>query len=218
MTAFVTRYRTPLLIGAGAVVIILAALLAWIVPEGHKLSSLNAKEQSLGVQEQELQAEIVTLQHDQHQQVANCSTLGTLLAAVPASLDEGAFVRDVGALAQASGDPSIPSLTWGASTPGNVASVAVTLTLQGSFGQVMSFVQGLDGSRPQFHRLFAVSSFTIGTPGSGGTGAAGSGSPVLVGTSLEASTAPGYQVTLVGRIFYAPGQQDACAGLKAAAG
>ncbi len=217
MTAFLSRFRTPLLVGVGALVLVLAVLVAWIFPEGRKLSGLNAQKQTLAIQEQTLQTDIVTLQHDQHQQVANCSTLGTLLREVPPALDESQFVLDVGTLARASGALSIPSLAWGASTPGSgVDSVAVTLTLQGTFGQVMSFVRGLDGSN--FNRLFTVTSFTVGAAGSTGGGAGGSSNPVVVGTSLQSPSAPGYQVTLVGQIFYSPSQHDACAGLKAAAG
>lgn len=130
----------------------------------------------------------------------------------------------MGALAQASGAPSIPSLTWGASTAGSpVDSVAVTLTLQGTFGQVMQFVKGLDGAG--FPRLFTVDSFSVGaagsagsTPSSGSSGAASA--PVVVGTSLQAASTPGYQVSLAGQIYYKPArvsQADVCAGLQGAA-
>lgn len=217
--AAVKVFRTPILIGAGAVVIALVVLVALVVPEGHKLSALNSQKQTLLLQEQTLQAEIVTLQHDQNQKVTNCGTFGTLQQEIPAALDESQFVLDVGQLAQQSGAPSIPSLTWGASTPGAaVDSVAVTLTLQGSFGQVMTFVKGLDGSA--FHRLFTISTFTVsaaGSPGSSGSGS-GAATPVVIGTSLQSPSAGGYAVSLQGSIYYAPSVHgDPCAAVKGTA-
>ncbi|MDA8073203.1 MAG: hypothetical protein M0Z82_16800 [Actinomycetota bacterium] len=213
-------YRTPIAVAGATVVVVLALMLAFVLPEGHKLSALDAQRQTLALQERVLQADIVALQHDKAQQVSNCGTLGHVLQEVPPALDEGQFVLDVGALAQHSGAPSIPSLTWGASTSGaGVDSVAVTLTLAGTFGQVMSFVRGLDGA--SFPRLFTVSTFTVGAAGSvPGSGAGSSGAltnPVVVGKSLPSPSAPGYQVSLAGHIYYAPTLHDVCAGLKTAA-
>ena len=210
------QYRTPLLVGVGALVVAVAVLVAWIIPEGHKLSTLNGQKQLLGTQEQALQTEIVTLQHDENQKVANCATLTDLLQEIPSTLDEGQFVLAVGALAQASGAPSIPSLAWGASTTGSgVNAVGVTLTLSGTFGQVMNFVKGIDGST--FSRLFTVSSFSVSPAGSstsgGGGGASGSGPPVIVGQSLQNGGAGGYQVALQGSIYYSPSESNACAGI-----
>lgn len=212
-------YRTPIILAVGAVVVVLALLLAFVLPEGHKLSVVDAEQQTLTIQEQTLQADIVALQHDKAQQLSNCATLGRALGEVPPALDEGQFVLDVGALAQQSGAPSIPSLTWGASTSGaGVDSVAVTLTLAGTFGQVMSFVKGLDGA--SFPRLFTVSTFTVGSAGGGSGGSGSSGStanPVVVGTSLPSPFSPGYQVSLAGHIYYAPTLHDVCSAAHPAA-
>jgi Tfp pilus assembly protein PilO len=207
-------YRVPIALGAAALVAAVVILLAWVVPQGHTLSSLDSQKQALAAQEQQLQADIVALQHDQDQKVTNCGTLQPLLAEVPPTLDESQFVLDVGALAQAAGAPSIPSLTWGASTPGpGIDSVQVSLTLQGTFGQVMAFVHGLDGSG--FPRLFTVSNFSIGAAGAGSGSSASASSPVVVGTSLQSPSAPGYQVSLSGQIYYSPTQHDVCASLQA---
>lgn len=221
-------FRVPIAVAVAGVVVVLVAVFAFIVPEGHKLATLDAQKQNLAIQEQALQTEIVALQHDRDQQVANCGTLDTVLQEVPDALDEGQFVLDVGALAQASGAPSIPSLTWGASTAGSpVASVSVTLTLQGTFGQVMQFVRGLDGAG--FPRLFTVDDFTVGAAGAPGASGspniqtASSGTtanPVVVGTSLQAADAPGYQVSLTGQIYYTPAKASeaaVCTGLRSPA-
>lgn len=212
-----TQYRKPLLLAVGAVVATVVLVAAWIMPEGHKLSALDGQKQVLSSQEQALQTDIVTLQHDENQKVTNCKTLTDLLQEVPPALDEGQFVLAVGALAQASGAPSIPSLAWGASTTGSgVDAVGVTLTLDGTFGQVMTFVKGLDGST--FPRLFTVSTFRVQPAGASGTGGAtsSSGPPVIVGQSLQAPGTAGYQVSLQGSIYYSPSQADACTGIAAA--
>lgn len=212
MIQHLARYRMPALIGGAALVVVLVVLLAWVLPEGHRLSGLDTQKQTLALQEQTLQSDIVGLQHDQTQQVANCKTLDAMLQEVPPALDQSQFVAAFSKLAQRSG-AATPSLTWGASTTGaaGVDSVAVTLTLQGTFGQVMSFVQGLDGSA--FTRLFTVGSFSVGAAGTGaGTGSSGSGGqPVVIGTSLQSASAPSYQVSLAGHIYYAPSQHNACA-------
>ena len=61
----------------------------------------------------------------------------------------------------------------GASTPAGVTAVPTTLTVQGDFGQIMSFVNGLDS----FPRLFVIQKFVLGlrtgrTASSGSTVAA----------------------------------------------
>lgn len=199
--ASLSRFRVPIIVGAAALVAVVVVLLAWITPEGHKLSSLDQQKQLLAAQQQSLQATIVTLQHDQDQKLTNCTTLDTLVQEVPASLDESQFVLDVGSLATTSG-ASTPSITWGAATSGGgIDSIGVTVAVAGTFGQVMSFVQGLDGSA--FHRLFTVSSFSVGAPGSSANGQSSSGNPVVIGSSLQAAGATSYQVSLSGAIYYA---------------
>lgn len=212
--ASLMRFRTPFIIGVAAVVVAVVVLLAWISPEGHKLSTLDSQKQLLSTQEESLQAEIVTLQHDEDQKVTNCGTLDTLLKEVPPTLDEAQFVLDVGQLASSSG-ASTPSITWGAATAGTgVDTVGVTVTVAGAFGQVMNFVQGIDGSA--FARLFTVSTFTVGAPGSNGGGGGGSSSnPVVVGTSLQSPSTANYQVSLSGDIYYSPTQTPTtCSSLQ----
>ncbi len=148
LRAHLHPYRHVLLVTLVAVVVLVAALLAWVLPEGRHAAQLQATRQELSAQEQALQAELLALEHDQHQQVLNCQSYSRFVAEIPPALDESQFVLDVGALASASGAPSIPSLTWGsASTQDGLQTVQVTLTLVGTFGQVMNFVKGLD-ARP----------------------------------------------------------------------
>jgi len=207
-------YQRPLVVGVVAVVVIVVALLAWVLPERHREAQLSATRQELSSQEQALQAELLALEHDQHQQVANCRSYSRFVAEIPPALDESQFVLDVGALASASGAPSIPRLTWGAaSTQGGLQAVQVTLTLEGTFGQVMAFVKGLDGSA--FPRLFTISSFSVSLAGQNGGSSTGSSAgseagAVVVGTSLAPASASGYQVTVAGQIYDDPGEHDPC--------
>ncbi|MCK4176541.1 type 4a pilus biogenesis protein PilO [Aciditerrimonas ferrireducens] len=222
LRAHLHPYRHVLLVTLVAVVVLVAALLAWVLPEGRHAAQLQATRQELSAQEQALQAELLALEHDQHQQVLNCQSYSRFVAEIPPALDESQFVLDVGALASASGAPSIPSLTWGsASTQDGLQTVQVTLTLVGTFGQVMNFVKGLDGSA--FPRLFTVSSFAVNLAGQGqGTPSSSSGGSsagaVVVGTSLAPASSPGYEVKVTGQIYDDPGEQDPCSASTTASG
>ncbi len=63
------------------------------------------------------------------------------------------------ALAVASGDPNTPSISVTQATggaKGGVTPVTVAMTLEGTYGQMTSFLQGLD----TFPRLFTVTSIS----------------------------------------------------------
>jgi Tfp pilus assembly protein PilO len=191
-----TRYRIPLLTAVGALVVVIIVLVAWISPEGSKLSSLHAQQAQLVTQQSHLQAELSTLQREKAQVASNCQALTTDLTEIPGTPTVDAFFHQVTALAVAAGDPNTPSISVTQSAAGSagVKSVAVTLTLQGTYGQMSAFVHGLDS----FPRLFTVTSFTV----TGGPVAAG-GAPVNPGTG-------GYDLNLVGSIFYSTGQTNVC--------
>ncbi len=204
-----------------AVVVLVVALLAWVLPEGRRVTSLDQEKQTLTTQEQALEDELIALEHDQRRQALNCRDYAQFESEIPPSLDESQFVLDVGSLARAAGDPSIPSLTWGASSEvDGLQAVQVTLTLEGTFGQVTSFVKGLDGS--SFPRLFVVSSFSVGLAGQQGgsqlpaSSSNGSSSgAVVVGPSLAPSSLPGYEVKISGDIYDDPAETDPCSGVAA---
>jgi Tfp pilus assembly protein PilO len=76
--------------------------------------------------------------------------------------------------------------------------VTVDFTLTGTYGQMSTFLQGLDS----FPRLFTISSITI------------SGGPVAIGGSVPAGAAPNYNLVLKGSVYYSTGEQSACASSK----
>jgi Tfp pilus assembly protein PilO len=197
------RFRNPILIGVGTLVAVLALFVGFISPEGGKLSSLHAQQAQLQSQQTRLQAEITTLKHEKARMAANCQTLTTDIARIPGTPDVDSFLQQVTALAVASGDPNTPSISVtqapGAGGAGGVTPVAVSFTLTGTYGQMSSFVKGLDG----FPRLFTVSNISI----TGGPSAEGGG-------GIDPGT-PGYTLTLTGSIYYSVGRQDVCSGTQA---
>jgi Tfp pilus assembly protein PilO len=198
-----SRYRIPLLTAVGALVVVIVVLVAWISPEGTKLSSLRAQQTQLLTQQSHLQAELATLQREKTQVASNCQALTTDLTKIPGVPTVDDFFHQVTALAVAAGDPNTPSISVTQSAAGSsgVRPVAVDLQLQGTYGQMSAFVHGLDS----FPRLFTVTSFTV----AGGPLAAG-GAPINPGTA-------GYNLNLVGNIFYSTGQTNVCVNATTAA-
>jgi Tfp pilus assembly protein PilO len=78
--------------------------------------------------------------------------------------------------------------------------VAVTFTLQGTYGQMSAFLKGLD----TFPRLFTVTAITI------------NGGPVATGGAAINPATAGYTLDLTGNIYYSTGQQNVCAATTAA--
>ena len=205
-----TRYRIPLLTGLGALVLAIVVFMAWISPEGSKLSSLHGQQTQLTSQQMHLQTELSTLRRDKAHLAANCAELTNDLTKIPGTPTVDDFFHQVTALAVAAGDPNTPtiSVTQAASGPtptpaaagatagsaGAVKAVTVNMTLSGTYGQMSAFLQGLD----RFPRLFTVSTIAV------------SGGPVALGGAAVAPTTSGYNLTLGGSVFYSTGQSNVC--------
>ena len=130
--------------------------------------------------------------------MTDCQELTTNLTEIPNAPDVDSFLSQVTDLAVSSGDPSTPTISVTQSAgaaAGGVSAVSVALTLSGTYGQMMSFLQGLDS----FPRLFTVTTIAVN-----------GGSVVSGGQAVAPSTA-GYSLTLSGDIFYSSGQQNVCA-------
>jgi Tfp pilus assembly protein PilO len=199
-----TRYRIPIMTGVGALVLVLIVFVAWISPEGSKLSGLHAQQAQLESQQLHLQTELTTLKAAKAHLVSNCQALSKDLGEIPGTPSVDSFFNQVTALAVASGDPNTPSIsvTQATAAPkGGAAPVAVTFTLQGTYGQMSRFLQGLD----TFPRLFTVTAITI----SGGAVATG-------GAAINPATT-GYTLNLTGNIYYSSGQQNVCAAATTSA-
>jgi len=201
----IRRFRNPILIGVGTFVAAIVIFMAFISPEGNKLSSLHAQQGQLQSQQTRLASQIALLKREKAQMASNCQKLTTDIAKIPGTPDVDSFLRQVTALAVSSGDPNTPSISVTQAPNGGgagVSAVVVTFTLSGTYGQMTSFLHGLDA----FPRLFTVSTITI----TGGAAASG-------GTPVDPSTA-GYTLSLAGDIYYSIGRQDVCSGVAASSG
>ena len=192
-----TRYRIPILTGVGALIVVIIVFVAWISPEGSKLSSLHAKETQLQQQQSHLQIELFTLRRDKAHMASNCAALTKDLTEIPGTPTVDDFFHQVTNLAVASGDPNTPSIsvTQSQASAAGVKVVTVALSLSGSYGQMTSFLHGLNG----FPRLFTINSITI------------NGGNVAVGGSPPPANTGGYTLSMQGSIYYAAGQSNVCA-------
>jgi Tfp pilus assembly protein PilO len=196
----VKRFRIPLFIGAGALVVAVILYMALVAPQGKKLSDLHASEARLQSQQAQLQSEIATLKADKAHMGSNCALLAKALQEIPGTPDVSGFLQQVTNLAVHTGNPNTPTISvlqapsGGGGAAGGARPVQVSLTLQGDYGQMIAFIKGLDS----FPRLFTVTAINV----TGGPIAAGGGQP-------DPSTG-GYSLSLTGAIFYSLGQQNAC--------
>jgi Tfp pilus assembly protein PilO len=126
-------------------------------------------------------------------------SLGVMLNAIPADSAEAAFLRSIDALRLSSG------ADWQSITPatpvstGNLMTVSVGITVQGTEDQLARYVSGLSDLR----RVFVTDNVTITAPGhaQGGMFAAGS-----------------LQLQVTGRVFSQPVAGSATTGATGAAG
>jgi Tfp pilus assembly protein PilO len=198
------QYRIPLFTVVGALIVVVVVYLAWLSPEGSKLSTLQAKQTQLQTQQTGLQAEISTLEHEKSELPTTCAALTNDVTEVPGAPDVDSFLQQVTQLAVQSGDPNTPSISVTQATGSTQAvsgatPVAVDFSLAGTYGQMSAFLQGLYS----FPRLFTISSVTIG----GGTNAVAASAAPAAGTM-------GYTLSLTGNIYYSTGQADACTASK----
>jgi Tfp pilus assembly protein PilO len=181
-----TRYRTAILIGVGALVVAAVLFVGVVSPQGKKASNLNAKVAQLTSQQSQLQSELVTLREENAHFVPTCATLSKELVLIPQSTAVSNFLRQVTNLARQSGDPNTPSysLPQAGTAKGGVASIEFEITLTGTYRQMTAFIQGLT----TLPRLFTVSNVNV----SGGSGSSQ------------------YTLAVTGDIYYSSGQKNVC--------
>lgn len=195
-----TRFRIPGAIAVGALVLVAVVYVALISPQAKKLSSLDAQKTELNAQLTGLQTQISTLRREKAQFVPNCEALGKELTEIPSTTDASTFLQQVTNLAKESGDPNTPSfsLPQAGTSKNAVTAIQFTMTLAGNYGQMTSFIQGLN-SLP---RLFTVASISI------------TGGPVVTGAGqVPASGSGSYSLSLTGNIYYAASQQNVCGSI-----
>jgi Tfp pilus assembly protein PilO len=194
------RYLWPIAVGGGVLIVALIAIAGWILPEGHKVSNENAQKVTLLAQETSLQTEINALRQEQAQEPKNCSTLRQDRDLVPGTPTVDLFLHQISQLANSSGTQTPNISITDSGTPGSGPSapgaqtVGISLTVAGSYQQVLSFIEGLNNAKA-LARLFPVSSLTL----SGGS--ASGGAP---------TTQQSYSLQLQGNIYYNTTAQDVC--------
>jgi len=239
----IREYRMPLLIAGGALVV---AILLWVVliaPQNAKLASLEVQTQELQVQEATLQARLTSLQSEGQKLSSNCADLEKITTEIPSvqsptdlDAEESSFESQFNDLAASSGvslaqfsgfaPAAAARPATGAPSTAGVTAVPTTLTVQGNYGQMTAFVNGLDS----FPRLFVIQKFILafgpaatGPSGNASSGAAGNapaaGQPALwVGGQQTAASSGPYNLQIVGSIYYTstPNALATCTKAKAA--
>jgi Tfp pilus assembly protein PilO len=251
----VREYRIPLLIGAGALVVAIIIWAAFISPQNAKLSSLQTQETQLQGQQTALTAKIAALKQEKQQLSSSCAEVQKIATEIPSvaspadlAAEESSFENQFNTLATASGvnltqfsgfgtattagssssgssSSSSSSGSSAATIPG-VTPVPTTLTVNGNYGQMMAFVNGLES----FPRLFVIQTFNLaissGASGAGGSpstsGSAGSGGsgpsavPLWTGGQATSPSAPNYALSITGSIYYTSSANALAACTKAA--
>jgi len=224
MDSAIRRYRYPLIAVAVVLVVLLIDWLAWLSPEGSKLSSLQATESQLTSEKQSLNDQVQTLLAEKRQLPRNCSALTKDLTEIPASASIASFYSQVTNLASSAGvsTPSItiasgttasgtspasgsePSSGSSSPTPGvppGLSTIGITLSVTGGYGQVSSFIHGLDG----FPRLYTISTLDV------------TGGPIVTGGQAVPSGGATYSVDLTGTIYYDTAEHGLAALCRSAA-
>ena len=252
----VREYRLPLLMGVGAFVVALLLWALLVSPENSKLSNLQAQETQLQSQQTQLQAKLSALQTEKQNLTGSCADLEKIATQIPSvqnptdvDAEESTFESQFNGLAGASGvtlsqfsgfapastttPASTSSSTAGSATgsaagsTGDVTAVPTTLTVTGTYGQMMAFVNGLDS----FPRLFVIQKFVLAygtaastTSGSGnsvGTSSSANATPnspaLWVGGTPTSSSAGPYSLSITGSIYYTSTPNALAACTKATA-
>jgi Tfp pilus assembly protein PilO len=242
----VREYRTPLIIGAGALVV---AIILWAVlvsPQASKLSSLHSKEAQLQGQESALQVKLASLKSEKQSLTKSCADLEKIATQIPSvesptdiDAEESSFESQFNGLAASSGvslsqfsgfapassTAAVPTPTSGSTAtqaPAGVVAVPTTLAVTGSYGQMTSFIKGLDS----FPRLFIIQTFNLSYgaeaastsatsadgASSGSSAVASATTPLWVGGSSSAPSSGPYSLSIQGSIYYTttPNALSAC--------
>ncbi|HWE69482.1 MAG TPA: hypothetical protein VG205_03920 [Acidimicrobiales bacterium] len=228
----VKEYQKPIMVGVLGVVVAILLYALLIAPQTSKLSSLNAQKSTLQTQETQLQTRLTTLQAEKQALPTKCASLQKITLQIPSvqnpgdlAAEQASFYNQLTALVGSSGT-SIPSFAWTGNSPTGAAATTATTTpaagstpatsgvvpvpvkmhITGNYGQMSSFIAGLDS----FPRLFVIQSFTLAigpgsaaSTGSTGASATAANAPALwVGGSTPSGSAGPYGLDLTGSIYY----------------
>jgi len=242
----------PLIIVGGALFVLLILWLALVSPQNSKLSALQAQSTTLQGQETALNARLTALRSEGQKLSSNCVDLQKITTQIPSvqsptdiDAEESSFESQFNALAgsagvslaqfggftPASSGTTAATPTTGSASATGVTAVPTTLSVQGNYSQITSFINGLDS----FPRLFVIQKFTLAfgaastaaSTSQGSTGSSStpgsqtanvSGSPLWTGGQTTAPTAGPYSLQITGSIYYTSTASalDACTKAKAA--
>ncbi len=208
------RYKFPMIAGGVVILIGIIVYFAWIGPEDTHLSALDKTKAGLVARERVLEADIASLRLMSRNFNVNCSKLGTRIAQLPPSADEGQFLSQVDTVAGVSGSTvtgysfSLPTISTSPFTSGSAApkaflpSVTVTLDLSGSYSQLTAFLLKLDS----LSRLYTVTAYNLSIPATSG---------VTASSGVLPSAGTTYTLELTGSIYYNPNEKDVCSSSAA---
>jgi Tfp pilus assembly protein PilO len=251
----VRAYRMPLLFAGGALVVALILWVALISPQNSKLASLQAQGVALQSQESSIQARLEALRTEGMKLSSNCADLQKISTQIPSvqtptdiDAQESSFESQFNVLAASSGVTlaqfsgfapatataagAVAATPAAAGSTAGVTAVPTTLTVQGNYGQMTSFINGLDS----FPRLFVIQKFLLayGVASAGSTSGASSGgssssapasgttsvggSPLWVGGKATSPSSGPYNLNITGSIYYTstPNALAACSKATAA--
>lgn len=162
--------RKPLVIVsiAGTLVLLVVWWFAWMQPESHKLSGIQAQEQQDLQQVASLRGQLATLRAEQTVVRSDSPFLGMFAAAIPSAPQQPALVVELYHLANRTG-VKMQSVTDNTVTPGSgYSTIPVSISISGGHNGVESFVAGLY----KLPRLVTIQS--LGLSGTGDVNASGS--------------------------------------------
>jgi Tfp pilus assembly protein PilO len=143
-TAVTLRQPKTMLAVAAALVVVLAWLLAFFVPQGHKLSSLQAQEQSLQSQVDAGNARVNQLRVESQHSAQIAAMVKKLEGYAPATSDIS-YIALLSNTAKATG-MTVTSIGPGVAAPvqgSSYQSIPVSASVQGTYDSLLSFIHAV---------------------------------------------------------------------------
>jgi len=159
------RQRKVLIAAVVGLVVLLIWFVGVFVPEGHKLSAVNAKSQQAQAQQVALQDRLARLKAYSKQSAELEALSQRLTAAVPTTTDVYDYITAISNAATGT-KMKVSSVNPSAATAsGTVAAIAVTVSVMGSYDQTLAFIKALYA----LPRLTVITSISISGGGNGST-------------------------------------------------
>lgn len=188
-TVTVLRRPKVLLVVAGALVVVLVWVLAFFVPQGHKLSSLQTEEQSLQAQVDAGNARVAQLRVESQHSAQIQAMVQKLQGYAPATSD----ISYISVLSNAAKASGVAVTSLGPGTPVAVSgspfdSIPITAAVTGSYDNLLGFIRAIY----QLPRLTDIDSVQVtgGGPKSNRAATLTATLQLEIFTSTKTATAP----------------------------